>query len=183
MAPYVPRPPLVINCLDDKPWFPIGTRGQGYCVIAALPLPSKTYSEYTPLPQTLRCTVDKFSKTDKHQLGHTCNVLITSVQFFFGNVSLVYLHDDGFLYICALWNPRLFLICTQEQFQTDVDFSKAHISAQRPLCHLVYFSTLQPAFQPSAVLCITFMCHSCFNQYRHQQHVVILNLIMIYNAL
>ena len=83
-------------------------------------------------------------------------------------------------YICALWNPRLFLICTQEQFQTDVDFSKAHISAQRPLCHLVYFSTLQPAFQPSAVLCITFMCHSCFNQYHQQPHVVILNLFIMH---
>ena len=101
MAPYVPRPPLVINCLDDKPWFPIGTRGQGYCVIALF-LCRARHIVNTPSPQTLRCTVDKFSKTDKHQLGHTCNVLITSVQVFFGNVSLVYLHDDGFLYMCTL---------------------------------------------------------------------------------
>ena len=84
VAPYVPRPPLVINCLDDKPWFPIGTRGQGYCVIALF-LCRARHIVNTPSPQTLRCTVDKFSKTDKHQLGHTCNVLITSVQVFFGH--------------------------------------------------------------------------------------------------
>ena len=86
MAPYVPRPPLVINCLDDKPWFPIGTRGQGYCVITPLPLPSKTYS---------------FATSSQKLIGTNwgINVLITSIQVF---LSMVYLHDDGFSYMCNL---------------------------------------------------------------------------------
>ena len=147
MAPYVPRPPLVINCLDDKPWFPIGTRGRGYCVIA-LSLCRARHIVNTPSPQTLRCTVDKFSKTDKHQLGHTCNVLITSVQVFLGIVSLVYLHDDGFSYMCNLEPSIVFLFARKSNFKLML-ISVGHIYPRKGASVILFIFPL--CSQPSSL--------------------------------
>ena len=153
----------------------------------------------TPSPQILRCTVDKFSKTDKHQLGHTCNVLIHFCASFFWQCKPGVPTWWWFLIYVQFGTLICFKFARESNFKLML-ISVGHVyprkGASLSSCLFFHFAASLPAFSSplhnlhvpfmlqsisSSAACCNFIMNynalTCFNQYQQHPHVVILNLL------